>query len=66
MIAKVVASSDGVAQTGFLPVRIDTQYRPEVLRSGDPRFDAAVEHVEWCSEGLEHSFKVDGDEVVVT
>jgi hypothetical protein len=66
MIAKAVVSKNGVDRIGFLPVRIDTQYRPEVLRNGDTRFDAAVEHMEWCSEGLEHNFKVDGDEVVIT
>ena len=47
-------------------MRIDTQYRPEVLRRGHPHFDGAVEHMEWCSEGLAHTFTVDGDEVVIT
>jgi poly-gamma-glutamate synthesis protein (capsule biosynthesis protein) len=66
MIAKATVSRDGVDRISFLPVRIDTRYRPEVLRAGDPRFDDAVQHIEWCSEGLPHAFKVDGDEVVVT
>ncbi len=50
----------------FHPVRIDTDLRPEVLFAGDPRFDAAVEHLEWASEGLPHRFILDGDQVVVT
>jgi hypothetical protein len=36
-----------------------------VLFTGDPRFDKAVEHMEWASEGLRHAFTVDGDEVVI-
>jgi hypothetical protein len=66
MIAKAVLSKQGVDRIGFLPVRIDTEYRPEVLLNGDPRFETAVEHTEWLSEGLSHTFTVDGDEVVVT
>jgi poly-gamma-glutamate synthesis protein (capsule biosynthesis protein) len=66
MIARAVVSKAGVDRVGFLPVRIDTKYRPEVLLHDDPRFTAAVEHMDWCSEGLAHRFTVDGDEVVVT
>ena len=66
MIAKAIVSKRGVDRIGFLPVRIDTQYRPEVLHRGHPHFDGAVEHMEWCSEGLAHTFTVDGDEVVIT
>lgn len=66
MIAKAILSKRGVERVSWLPVRIDTQLRPEVLHAGDPRFDTAVEHIDWCSEGLRHTFKVEGDEVVVT
>ncbi len=45
---------------------IDRLYRPEVLRKGDPRFDDMVRYVDWASEGFDHSFAVEGDEVVVT
>jgi hypothetical protein len=37
-----------------------------VLHADDPRFDTAVEHLEWMSEDLSHTFTPDGDEVVVT
>jgi hypothetical protein len=66
MIARAVFTVDGVERVGFYPVRIDTDLRPEVLHNGDARFDAAVEHLDWASEGLAHRFTVDGDEVVVT
>ena len=66
LIAKAVLSRDGARRVSFLPVLIDKQLRPEVLRQGDPRFDDAVRFMEWASEGYEHRFSVDGDEVVVT
>lgn len=65
MIARAVIRRSGIGRVSFLPVRIDTDLRPEVLHAGDPRFEAAVEHIEWCSEGLPHTFTVEGDEVVV-
>jgi poly-gamma-glutamate synthesis protein (capsule biosynthesis protein) len=65
LIAKAVSSRDGVQRVSFLPVLIDRQLRPEVLRSGDTRFDDAVRFMEWVSEDHPHHFTVDGDEVVV-
>jgi poly-gamma-glutamate synthesis protein (capsule biosynthesis protein) len=66
MIGRAEITARGVERVGFLPVRIDTELRPEVLFAGDPRFAAAVEHLDWASEGLAHRFAVVGDEVVVT
>ena len=66
LIARAVLARDGVRRVSFLPVLIDTQLRPEVLRAGDPRFDDAVRFMEWVSEGYDHKFAVEGDEVVVT
>jgi poly-gamma-glutamate synthesis protein (capsule biosynthesis protein) len=65
LIAKAVLGRDGVQRTSFLPVLIDTQLRPEVLKNGDPRFDDAVKFMEWVSEDFPHRFIVDGDEVVI-
>ena len=45
---------------------IDSLYRPEVLRAGDPRFDDIVSYMDWASEEFDHRFRVEGDEVVVT
>jgi len=66
LIAKAVLSKRGVDKVSFLPVLIDKQLRPEILKHGDPRFDDMVNYMDWASEGFEHRFKVEGDEVVVT
>ena len=66
LLAKAVVSKQGVMQVSFLPMMIDTQYRPEVLRQGDPRFDDIVRYMEWTSQGFDHQFAVVGDEVVVS
>ena len=63
LIAKAVLSKGGADSVSFLPLLIDTQLRPEVLRNGDPRFDDAVSFMEWVSEGFNHRFVVDQDEV---
>ena len=65
LIAKAVLTRKGVERVSFLPVLIDKQLRPEVLRRGDARFDDAVRFMEWVSEDHPHRFTVDGDEVVV-
>jgi poly-gamma-glutamate synthesis protein (capsule biosynthesis protein) len=66
LIAKAVIAKDGVKRVSFLPVLIDKNLRPEVLRAGDARFDDAVRFMEWVSEDFDHRFTVEGDEVVVT
>ena len=66
LIAKAVLSKKGVEKVTFLPILIDKQLRPEVLRNGDERFDDAVKYMDWASEGYNHNFVVEGDEVVVT
>ena len=66
MIGRIVICKKGIERVAALPVHIDTQLRPEPLHNGDPRFDTAVEHFEWMSEELPHSFTIDGDEVVIT
>jgi poly-gamma-glutamate synthesis protein (capsule biosynthesis protein) len=66
LIAKAVLSREGVQRVSFLPVLIDKQLRPEVLRRGDPRFEDAVRFMEWVSEGFDHKFSIEGDEVRVT
>lgn len=66
VIAKAVMSKSGVERVSFLPAHIDRQLRPEILRKGDPRFDEAVRFMDWVSEDFDHTFTVDGDEVVVS
>ena len=65
LIAKAVLGRSGVTRVSFLPVLIDTQLRPEVLKRSDPRFQDAVKFMEWVSEDYPHRFTVDGDEVVI-
>ncbi|MBI4189029.1 MAG: CapA family protein [Betaproteobacteria bacterium] len=66
LIAKSIFSRQGVQEVSFLPVLIDKKLRPEVLRSADQRFSDALKHMEWVSEGFNHKFTVEGDEVVIT
>jgi hypothetical protein len=66
LIAKAVLSREGVKRVSFLPVLIDKQLRPEVLRSGDARFDDAVRFMDWASEDFDHRFSVEGDEVLIS
>ena len=66
LIARAVLARNGVKRVSFLPVLIDRQLRPEVLRAGDSRFDDALGFMERVSEGFDHKFTVEGDEVVVT
>ncbi len=65
LIAKAVLSREGAQRVSFLPVLIDRQLRPEVLRRGDARFEDALRFMEWVSEDHPHRFTVEGDEVVV-
>ena len=66
LLAKVVVGRDGVKRVSFLPMMFDSRYRPEVLCSGDPRFDDVLRYMEWASVGMPHKFTVVGDEVVVS
>lgn len=66
LLAKAIVSKEGVKRVSFLPMMIDKQYRPEVLRSGDARFADVLQYMEWVSDGFDHKFTVEGDELVVT
>lgn len=66
LLAKAVVTKAGIQRVSFLPMKIDKQYRPEVLRAGDTRFAEVQLYMEWASQGFDHRFTVDGDEVVVT
>lgn len=65
LLAKAIFSKNGVKRVSYLPMMIDKLYRPEVLRNGDPRFDDMVRYMEWTSEGFNHKFTVEGDEVLI-
>ena len=66
LLAKAVATKQGIVRTSFLPMCMDERYRPVVLRNGDPRFAKVVEYMEWASVDMPHRFSIEGDEVVVS
>lgn len=66
LLAKAVFAKEGVRSVSFLPMMIDRQYRPEVLRAEDARSDDMVAYMEWASDGFDHRFTRRGDEVIVT
>ena len=65
LLAKATFTPDGIAEVAFLPVLIDRELRPEVLRNGDERFADALRFMEWVSEGFAHTFTVHGNEIVI-
>jgi len=66
LIARARVLDDGRVRVSFVPLLIDKELRPEVLRVGDERFTEAVEYMEWVSTDFDHRFTVGGDEVLVT
>jgi hypothetical protein len=65
LLAKAVVSKQGIVRASFLPMAMDRQYCPQVLKQGDPLFARVVAYLEWASEDMPHRFIVEGDEVVV-
>lgn len=65
LIAKAVIKDKRIDRVSFLPVLIDKELRPEVLRAGDSRFDDMVRYMDWASDDFDHKFRVEGDEVIV-
>lgn len=65
MIAKCVISKSGIEQVSFLPVMINKQAQPEMLRQGDARFGQVLEYLRWISDEFPTKFRVAGDEVVI-
>jgi poly-gamma-glutamate synthesis protein (capsule biosynthesis protein) len=65
LIAKVELTKRGAERVSFLPVLIDKQLRPEVLHGSDPRFDDAVNFMNWLSKGYDAALVPEGDEVRV-
>ena len=68
ILAKCMVSGKKIQWVSFLPVYIDGQARPSVLRHDEARFDEVVEYVKTISadQGLLTKFVRDGDEIVVT
>jgi poly-gamma-glutamate synthesis protein (capsule biosynthesis protein) len=66
LLAKAQFTKQGIERVSFLPMKIDNKYRPEVLRNGDKSFAEFLAYMEWVSADMQHQFKTDGDEVVVS
>ena len=66
LLAKAVVSASGVDRISFLPMTFDHRYRAQIPSPDDPQFTDIVNYMSWASEGFDHTFAVDGDEVVVT
>ena len=66
LLAKARVSREGLLRTSFLPMVIDKQYRPELLRQNDPRFAELLAYMEWASADMPHHFAIEGDEVIVS
>ena len=65
MLVKALLSKKGVEKVSFLPTFINKSAHPEVLNREDPKFDMVLRYTEWVSDQFAHSFKVEGDEVIV-
>lgn len=65
MIVKAVLSKQGVEKVSFLPTYVNKLAQPEAVKQGDERFQEILRYAEWVSEQYPHTFKVEGDEVVV-
>jgi hypothetical protein len=65
MIVKAVFSKKGVEKVSFLPAYVNNQAQPEILASRDERFQEILRYMEWVSDQFPHTFKVEGNEIVV-
>ncbi len=67
VIAKAVISSGKVERVSFLPSIIDKRAMPRILSPKDQDFYEVLKYIEAIShsQGLETSFDIDGEEVVV-
>lgn len=66
LLAKAIATKNGIRQFSFVPMTMDKQYRPTALKRGDPRFDEVVAYLEWASEDMPHHFRVEENEVIIS
>jgi poly-gamma-glutamate synthesis protein (capsule biosynthesis protein) len=65
MIVKAVIGKKGIERVSFLPAFINPRAQPYVVTPDDPKFREILQYVEWVSDQHPHTFRVDGNEVVV-
>lgn len=67
MINKCIIKEKAIHRVSFLPAYLNIRSEPEVLSSRDKKFEEVVEYVKEITkdQGLDSSFIIDGDEVVI-
>ncbi len=66
-IAKCLISDKKIERVSFLPVLINKEAKPEVMRRGDRGFDEVLNYIDEISkdQGMATRFSIEGDEVVI-
>jgi poly-gamma-glutamate synthesis protein (capsule biosynthesis protein) len=64
-IVRVNLNKDGVQRVAFMPALVNDKLQPEPLKPSDPRFQDQYDYWDWVSEGFNHNFRIEGDEVVI-
>ena len=60
-----VIGKNGVERVSFLPTFINSLAQPEALNQEDDRFHEILSYMEWLSDQFPHTFKMEGNEIVV-
>lgn len=68
MLVKCVVSDKRIQAVSFLPVMINKQGQPEILKSEDKRSDEVLNYMKWCcqDQNLETKLQFEGDEVIIS
>ena len=65
VLPRLAFGKQGLVRAAVVPVWINKLAQPEPLRRGDPRFEEALEHLEWVSSEHAHRFTPAEDEIVI-
>jgi hypothetical protein len=67
LIVKCVIAKKRIKRISFLPVYLTVGSEPEILNSGDERFEDVVRYIDEITsdQGIHTSFALEGDEVVI-
>jgi poly-gamma-glutamate capsule biosynthesis protein CapA/YwtB (metallophosphatase superfamily) len=67
ILVKCVLSEKTIEKVSFLPAYLTTMAEPELLPSGDKRFEEVIKYIEEItrSQGFDTQFMLDGNEVIV-
>jgi hypothetical protein len=65
MVVKVSFSKRGVERVSFYPAFINRQAQPEIVNEKEARFQEILQYMEWVSDQFPHTFKIEGNEIVI-